>query len=257
MSRQIHERQLSIENDLKKEVDNLQGKLQSAKTGYQAESEMYRESLEKFAQQERCIKELEAKINDLHRENSELNHQLKKRRESVSSEEFNHGKNSSVLSDSSFEHATTKTTGSSSGVSSDLSDSDNDTSDPENGSPSQEFIRKEQFIESGIFEELHCTEQGTQTVEVLHQESNSNEEVIQLTKFQIMLQQNMPPSAMEETVENQVSSITLPTAVPSSPKSSTPSSLCKISEYGSCEELEMINGPGRYAVFEFQSACFS
>ena len=26
---------------------------------------------------------------------------------------------------------------------------------------------------------------------------------------------------------------------------STPSSLSKISEYGSCEELEMINGPGR------------
>ena len=27
---------------------------------------------------------------------------------------------------------------------------------------------------------------------------------------------------------------------------STPSSLSKVSEYGSCEELEMINGPGRY-----------
>ena len=65
------------------------------------------------------------------------------RRESVSSGEgeFSHAKEASVLSDSSFEAATTKTTGSSSGVSSDLSDSDNDVSsdqsDPGTQSPSQ------------------------------------------------------------------------------------------------------------------------
>ena len=89
--------------------------------------------------QERCISELEAKCSDLERENSELVstlRQLEKRRESISSGDFPHShhvRDPSVLSDSSFEHSTTKTTGSSSGVSSDLSehsDSDNDTSDP-------------------------------------------------------------------------------------------------------------------------------
>ena len=99
---------------------------------------MYQESVEKFSQQERCITELEAKLSDLQQENSELSRQLEKRRESISSGEFpHHAKETSVLSDSSFEHSTTKTTGSSSGVSSDLSDSDNETADPEQCSPSE------------------------------------------------------------------------------------------------------------------------
>ena len=34
-------------------------------------------------------------------------------------------------------------------------------------------------------------------------------------------------------------------AAPPALATSTPTSLSKISEYGSCEELEMINGPGR------------
>jgi len=249
-NKQILERQLAIESDLKREVENLQGKLQSAKMGFQAESEMYQESLEKFAQQERCITELEAKVSDLHQENAELSLQLKKRRESISSEEFHHAKNPSVLSDSSFEHATTKTTGSSSGVSSDLSDSDNDTSEPGNNSPSQEFIRKEQFIESGIFEEMNCMEQGTQTIEVDQQMSKLNEEIIKLTKFRNMVEQRVTPPIKEKhspmQLENQESPIIGRSREPHSPKSSTPSSLCKISEYGSCEELEMINGSGRY-----------
>ena len=84
---------------------------------------------------------------DLQRENTELVSSVSRleagRRESVSSGEgeFSHTKEASVLSDSSFEAATTKTTGSSSGVSSDLSDSDNDVSsdqsDPGTQSPSQ------------------------------------------------------------------------------------------------------------------------
>ena len=84
---------------------------------------------------------------DLQRENTELVSSVSRleagRRESVSSGEgeFSHAKEASVLSDSSFEAATTKTTGSSSGVSSDLSDSDNDVSsdqsDPGTQSPSQ------------------------------------------------------------------------------------------------------------------------
>ena len=77
------------------------------------------------------------------------------RRESVSSGEgeFSHAKEASVLSDSSFEAATTKTTGSSSGVSSDLSDSDNDVSsdqsDPGTQSPSQ--VREYFYLLS-----VHC-----------------------------------------------------------------------------------------------------
>ena len=72
----------------------------------------------------------------------------------------------------------------------------------------QEFINKEQFIESGIFEELTSTEAGTQT------------------------------AAAAEWA--------------GAIATSTPSSLSKISEYGSCEELEMINGPGRWVPTLFQ-----
>ena len=143
--KQILDRQLAIEKDLKKEVDSLQSKLSSTNLGFKAESEMYQESLQKFSQQERCISELEAKLSDLQQENSELSRQVEKRRESISSAEFpHHAKDPSVLSDSSFEHSTTKTTGSSSGVSSDLSDSDNDTSDPGQCSPAQ--VRRQNIL---------------------------------------------------------------------------------------------------------------
>ena len=143
--KQILDRQLGIEKDLKKEVDSLQSKLSSTNLGFKAESEMYQESLQKFSQQERCISELEAKLGDLQQENSELSRQVEKRRESISSAEFpHHAKDPSVLSDSSFEHSTTKTTGSSSGVSSDLSDSDNDTSDPGQCSPAQ--VRRQNIL---------------------------------------------------------------------------------------------------------------
>ena len=56
-------------------------------------------------------------------------------------------------------------------MSSDLSDSDEaDSSEREQGSSAacsetEEFCHKEQFIESGIFEELGSAEQGTQTGE--------------------------------------------------------------------------------------------
>ena len=73
----------------------------------------------------------------------------------------------------------------------------------------EEQFHKEQFIESGIFEEMTST-QGTQT------------------------QAEEPPKTPPPL---EVTSSALAT--------STPSSLSKISEYGSCEELEMINGPGR------------
>merc|ERR1719192_1914650 len=108
------------------------------------------------------------------------------RRGSSSSREFQHegsgGEEASILSDSSYDErgrlrGGSKTAGSSSGVSSDLSDSDNDYKvDSDNDSPDY----KEQFIESGIFEEEEMEmkrmvnktkeqtlcEAGTQTLEV-------------------------------------------------------------------------------------------
>ena len=129
---QVLTRQTSVENDLKRELEVLKNRLASARTGSKAESEMYQETLEKFSQQERCISELEAKLCDLASENADLVVQLKQRRESVSSGD----------ADSSFDHhhPVSKNTGSSSsGVSSDLSDSDN-ASDPGHQSPSQVSI---------------------------------------------------------------------------------------------------------------------
>lgn len=131
---QILDRQLGIESDLKKEVEAAQAKLSSARLGFKAESEMYQESVEKLSSQERIIAELEAKVGDLQRENTELSASSVKRRESVSSGEFSpsHTKEASVLSDTSFEvrpAASTGATSSSSGVSSDDSDTEASNSD--------------------------------------------------------------------------------------------------------------------------------
>ena len=131
---QILDRQLGIESDLKKEVEAAQAKLSSARLGFKAESEMYQESVEKLSSQERIIAELEAKVGDLQRENTELSAASSKRRESVSSGEFSpsHAKEASVLSDTSFEvrpAASTGATSSSSGVSSDDSDTEASNSD--------------------------------------------------------------------------------------------------------------------------------
>ena len=49
---QILDRQRSIESDLKRELDVAHNKLTSARLGFKAESEMYQDSLERFAQQE-------------------------------------------------------------------------------------------------------------------------------------------------------------------------------------------------------------
>ena len=126
---QIVDRQLGIESELKKEVEAAHAKLSSARLGFKAESEMYQESVEKLSSQERIIAELEAKLGDLQRENTELSSSLK-RRESVSSGEFSpsHAKEA----DTSFEvrpPASTGATSSSSGVSSDDSDTEASNSD--------------------------------------------------------------------------------------------------------------------------------
>merc|ERR1719220_2766994 len=133
----------------------------------------------------------------------------------------------SVLSDSSFDErgpgrsfderrTGSKTAGSSSGVSSDLSDSDNDYKvDSDNDSPDY----KEQFIESGIFEEEEMDlkmevekelelkrmvnktkeqtlcEAGTQTLEVDQQISQLNEEIVKMTQIRSLVEQRVSPSS--------------------------------------------------------------
>ena len=84
----------------------------------------------------------------------------------------------------------------------------------------QEFLNKEQFIESGIFEELSSITQGTQTVGRDQQLSQLTEEIVKLTSFQTRVEEEGEPGPA--------------------------SSLSKKSEYDSCEELEMINGAERF-----------
>merc|ERR1719220_3246683 len=181
----------------------------------------------------------------------------------------------SVLSDSSFDErgpgrsfderrTGSKTAGSSSGVSSDLSDSDNDYKvDSDNDSPDY----KEQFIESGIFEEEEMEikmelekelevkrmvaktkkevlreAKGTQTLEVDQQISQLNEEIVKLTQIRSLVEQRVSPSTKDPSESSGAASKT--SEYPSGVLTSSP--LSKVSEYGSCEELEMINGPGRY-----------
>ena len=90
----------------------------------------------------------------------------------------------------------------------------------------------------------------TQTIEVDQQMSKLNEEIVKLTKFRNMVEQRVTPPIKEKNLstqpENQDIQVTARVGDTHSSKSSTPSSLCKISEYGSCEELEMINGSGRW-----------
>merc|ERR1719500_2651313 len=162
------------------------------------------------------------------------------RRGSSSSREFQHegevgsggeeASSESVLSDSSFDErgpgrsfderrTGSKTAGSSSGVSSDLSDSDNDYKvDSDNDSPDY----KEQFIEGGIFEEEEMEikmelekelevkrmmaktkkevlreAKGTQTLEVDQQISQLNEEIVKLTQIRSLVEQRVSPSTKD------------------------------------------------------------
>ena len=51
----LQDRQLSIETQLKKEVEAAHAKLASARLGFKAESEMFQESVERLGQQDRTI----------------------------------------------------------------------------------------------------------------------------------------------------------------------------------------------------------
>ena len=69
-------KQSKIEEVLKKQVAELQFKLDSACQGRKAESEMAQEALTKSSQMERSVLELNAKLKALMDENSDLKEQL-------------------------------------------------------------------------------------------------------------------------------------------------------------------------------------
>ena len=145
-----------------------------------------------------------------------------------------------------------------------------DQVDSDNDSPDY----KEQFIESGIFEEeememkmemekemkrkaktkelevkrlAKAKEAGTQTLEVDQQISQLNEEIVKLTQIRSLVEQRVSPSSTKDDASCPASKASeYPSSVNGTGAVSSP--LSKVSEYGSCEELEMINGPGRWEV---------
>merc|ERR1719237_1734193 len=86
-------------------------------------------------------------------------------------------------------------------------------------------------------------EAGTQTLEVDQQISQLNEEIVKLTQIRSLVEQRVSPSTKDPSegsgAGSKASEYPISGVVATSP-------LSKVSEYGSCEELEMINGPGRY-----------
>ena len=69
-------KQSKVEEVLKKQVAELQSKLDSAHQGREAESEMAQEALTKASQMERSVLELNAKLKSLMDENADLKEQL-------------------------------------------------------------------------------------------------------------------------------------------------------------------------------------
>merc|ERR1719237_148112 len=86
-------------------------------------------------------------------------------------------------------------------------------------------------------------EAGTQTLEVDQQISQLNEEIVKLTQIRSLVEQRVSPSTKDPSEGSGAGS-----KAPEYPISGVvaTSPLSKVSEYGSCEELEMINGAGRY-----------
>ena len=155
-------------------------------------------------------------------------------------------------------------------------DSDNDSPD-----------YKEQFIESGIFEEEEMEikmelekelevkrmvtktkkevlreAKGTQTLEVDYlndwneiqiqiqiqiqvdqQISQLNEEIVKLTQIRSLVEQRVSPSTKDPSEASEAGSKAPEYQSGGGVVATSP--LSKVSEYGSCEELEMINGAGR------------
>ena len=71
--------------------------------------------------------------------------------------------------------------------------------------------------------------------------SQLNEEIVKLTQIRSLVEQRVSPSTKDPSESSGAASKT--SEYPSGVVATSP--LSKVSEYGSCEELEMINGPGR------------
>ena len=69
---QLQSAGLKQENDLKKHISDLKGKLDSATHGRRAESEMYEESMSKTQRLETIMNELNAKVTSFRHENFSL-----------------------------------------------------------------------------------------------------------------------------------------------------------------------------------------
>ena len=91
-------------------------------------------------------------------------------------------------------------------------------------------------------------EQTQIQIQVDQQISQLNEEIVKLTQIRSLVEQRVSPSAASKDPSSESSSAASKASEYSSGASKASlvtSPLSKVSEYGSCEELEMINGPGR------------
>merc|ERR1719206_665036 len=168
--RKLSDMQSKVEGDLKKQVNCLNQKLDATIVGCRSESEMHEESLLKVSMLERSIMGLKQCIDDLQSENNELREQLSAALEHHTTKssgslgsEFGSTKASSLLSD--ISDSGTQKTGSS-GIGSDLSDSEADHLSLRSRSASPEkSLTGERFSESGMFEASNFVNSQTQTTD--------------------------------------------------------------------------------------------
>merc|ERR1719309_1487211 len=195
--RKLSDMQSKVEGDLKRQVDCLNQKLDATIVGCRSESEMHEESLLKVSMLERSIMGLKQCIDDLQSENNELREQLSaalEHRTTKSSgslgSEFGSTKASSLLSD--ISDSGTQKTGSS-GIGSDLSDSEADHLSLRSRSASPEkSLTGERFSESGMFETANFVNSHTQTTDQYIKEIASlTEEVEKLTAFRDLVETRM------------------------------------------------------------------
>jgi len=197
VQRKLSDMQSKVEGDLKRQVDCLNQKLDATIVGCRSESEMHEESLLKVSMLERSIMGLKQCIDDLQSENNELREQLSAALEHHTTKssgslgsEFGSTKASSLLSD--ISDSGTQKTGSS-GIGSDLSDSEVDHLSLRSRSASPEkSMNGERFSESGIFETANFVNSHTQTTDQYIKEIASlTEEVEKLTAFRDLVETKM------------------------------------------------------------------
>jgi len=195
--RKLSDMQSKVEGDLKKQVNCLNQKLDATIVGCRSESEMHEESLLKVSMLERSIMGLKQCIDDLQSENNELREQLSAALEHHTTKssgslgsEFGSTKASSLLSD--ISDSGTQKTGSS-GIGSDLSDSEADHLSLRSRSASPEkSLTGERFSESGMFESTSFVNSQTQTTDQYIKEIASlTEEVEKLTAFRDLVETRM------------------------------------------------------------------